>query len=94
MSDPIDLKQLESLSCLKIDDAQKENMISSIQGVFQMLHSIDSVTVEKQPLAIQNPTPLAADKVDNTFTFNKNQNIKGIHLDSGLFLAPKVLSKD
>ena len=94
MSDPVDLKQLESLSCLKISDDQKDKMISSINDVFGMLHAIDNVDVPKQSTPLLNPTKLVADAVDDTFVFNKNEKTNGINSQDGLFLAPKVLNKD
>jgi len=89
----IDLKKLESLSCLKIDESQEHKMLAGIQGVVEMLHAIDQVNVNSFSDNQTNPTQLATDVVDDTYLFDKNKTSQSVNIQDGLFLAPKVISK-
>lgn len=89
----VNLKKLEALSCLKLDESKEQSMLQGIEGVVDMLHSIDQITVASIPDNNDNPTQLANDVVDSTYLFNKNEQSQSVNIQDGLFLAPKVISK-
>lgn len=81
------IEKLEKLSCLKIDESQKSYILKSLEGVMAMLHEVDE---------------LEAPSVSGT-EYKKTQFRDAIaivpkrislHLEDGLFLAPKVIKKD
>lgn len=94
MSKEIDLSKLESLSCLKVPDSLKPEMVKSINEVFKMLHEIDKVKVNNFNFNSNSPTVLADDKVDETYLFDKTKQNPSVNIQDGFFLAPKVISKE
>lgn len=93
MTQHIDIEKLEALSCLKIDDSKKSRMIDDINGVVDMLHSIDQINVASLPENHNNPTQLANDVVNGEYCFDKTKESKSVNIQDGVFLAPKVISK-
>lgn len=93
MTKHIDLEKLEALSCLKIDESKKSSMIDDINGVVDMLHSIDQINVVSIPENHNNPTQLANDLVNGEYCFDKEQPSQSVNIQDGVFLAPKVISK-
>lgn len=94
MKKEVDLSKLESLSCLKVSEALKPEMIKSIEGVFVMLHEIDKVNVDNFNFNSNSPTILAEDKVNETYLFDKTKQNDSVNIQDGFFLAPKVISKE
>lgn len=89
----MDFKKIELLSCLKIEDSKKEQIEKSLNGVINMLNDLANINLNKEDkLLMPEITNLDKDSVSNDLK-NKNDEILGIHLNSGYFLAPKVIKK-
>lgn len=81
----MDIEKLEKLSCLKIDEKQKNVLDKSLGEVLGMMHEIDSMVLsEKINLDNEEKTHFHVLESD---TFKKDD------LDGGYFLAPKVIKK-
>jgi aspartyl-tRNA(Asn)/glutamyl-tRNA(Gln) amidotransferase subunit C len=93
MNKKIDLSKLESLSCLKVPEELKEEMLKSINEVFGMLHEIDKFKVDNINYNSNSPTLLAEDTVNDNYLFDKTKNNASVNIQDGFFLAPKVISK-
>ena len=89
----MDLEKLEKLSCLKIDIKNKENIQKSLDGVFEMMHSLEKLEIPILNKIEPIPTVLAEDTKTDEFMVNKEHGVSGLHLESGYFLAPKVIKK-
>lgn len=88
----MDITKLEELSCLKIPSAYKEKVEHSLDGIVQMLHSIDNIQLPQKNPNYNQVTTLATDNVENDYLIDKDNT--DLHIVDGLFLAPKVIHKD
>lgn len=81
------IEKLEKLSCLKIDELQKPYILKSLEGIMSMLREVDE---------IEAPS-VSHVKYEKT-QFREAPAIvplkTSLHLEDGLFLAPKVIKKD
>ena len=84
----MDIEKLEKLSCLKIDEQQKQAILLSIEGVVSMLKEIDSLKVGNFIKEKRHATVFRQD-----LPIEENSK-SGLHLEYGYFLAPKVIVKD
>ena len=81
------IEKLEKLSCLKIDDSQKSYILKSLEGVMAMLHEVDELdtpsvsSTEYKKTQFREAIAIVPQKIS-------------LHLEDGLFLAPKVIKKD
>lgn len=90
----IDIKKLEQLSCLKMQEKDKEKIIQSLSGIFDMMHQLDNVEIEesiKEPM--KELTYLEKDSFSKDFIFSKIEQVEGLHIEEQYFLAPKVIKK-
>lgn len=87
----IDISKLERLSCLKLEAAHRDEVINSLNGVFQMMHELVQVEVPLLPTTVPEVTALHQDEPSGIVV--KEEAVSGLHLDSGYFLAPKVIKK-
>ena len=88
------LDKLEKLSCLKIEDSQKDGLVKSLEGVFSMMHSLEQLSL--MPLEHKDSdlaTQLAPARVQKDGLIKKSEDCAGIHLQEGYFLAPKAIKK-
>lgn len=94
----MNLDKLEKLSCLNIKEEDKAMYINSLDGVFDMMNSIsqidnkndnDNLLVQQQVTELHSEEKLVASEM-----INRQKEYKGIHLEQGVFLAPKVIKKD
>lgn len=83
----MEIEKLEKLSCLKIQESQKSYILKSLEGIMNMLHEVD----ELKPPCIQ-------DIIYEKTKFRQDAVIisekDSLHLEDGLFLAPKVIKRD
>lgn len=84
----MNIEKLEKLSCLKINQEQKKEILSSIEGVVLMLKEIDLLKVKESIIDEENIT------VFRQASQIKNDSKSGLHLEDGYFLAPKVITRD
>lgn len=72
--------------------------INSLDGVFDMMNSIsqidnkndnDNLLVQQQVTELHSEEKLVASEM-----INRQKEYKGVHLEQGVFLAPKVIKKD
>lgn len=89
----MDLEKLEKLSCLKIAAEHKENVQNSLAGVFKMMQALDTLEMPVLNKVKPTPTILAEDIKTDEFMVSKENGVSGLHLESGYFLAPKVIKK-
>jgi len=94
----MNLDKLEKLSCLNIKEEDKAMYVNSLDGVFDMMNSIsqidnknnnDNLSVQQQVTDLYSEDQLVLSEM-----VNRQQEYKGIHLEQGVFLAPKVIKKD
>ncbi len=94
----MNLDKLEKLSCLNIKEEDKAMYINSLDGVFDMMNSIsqidnkndnDNLLVQQQGTELHSEEKLVASEM-----INRQKEYKGVHLEQGVFLAPKVIKKD
>ncbi len=94
----MNLDKLEKLSCLNIKEEDKAMYINSLDGVFDMMNSIsqidnkndnDNLLVQQQVTELHSEEKLVASEM-----INRQKEYKGVHLEQGVFLAPKVIKKD
>ena len=88
----MDIDKLEKLSCLKISPDLRESVTKSLEGVFKMMSSLNSIEVEKPMNIHTKNTDLEKDQFENTAMVSGT--VEGLHLTDGYFLAPKVIKKD
>ena len=94
----MNLDKLEKLSCLNIKEEDKAMYINSLDGVFDMMNSIsqidnkndnDNLLVQQQVTELDSEEKLVASEM-----INRQKEYKGVHLEQGVFLAPKVIKKE
>jgi Asp-tRNA(Asn)/Glu-tRNA(Gln) amidotransferase C subunit len=89
----MDIEKLESLGCLKLPQEMKPKMIESLSSIMEMMHDIDQLELPDVMSEEILPTKLREDVVNEEFTVKKDSNVKGLHLEEELFLAPKTIRK-
>lgn len=89
----MDLEKLEKLSCLKIADEHTDNIEHSLAGVFKMMQALDNLEIPNLNKIKPEITVLAEDVKTDEFMVSKENGVSGLHLESGYFLAPKVIKK-
>jgi aspartyl/glutamyl-tRNA(Asn/Gln) amidotransferase C subunit len=90
----MDITKLEKLSCLKIEEVNKESLEKSLHGIFDMMKSLEEVVIPKTTQLINYEiTSLVEDKINFTNLVDKAQQVSGLNMEQGYFLAPKVIKK-
>lgn len=87
------LEKLEKLSCLHLDPNLKEGVKKSLQGVFEMMEQLESISMPKLLPLISEATQLVEDKYQIDNLVKKEDIDKSLHIEDGYFLAPKVIKK-
>ena len=99
----MDLDKLARLSCLEIKEEDREFFITSLAGVFEIMDkvaSLDSLTENDKLTQSVTFNSLEEDSVSGfqysqeNVLIDREEQYKGIHLEQGVFLAPKVIKKD
>lgn len=89
----MDIEKLEKLSCLKLGDAEKEKIVKSLEGIFDMMKALDNIAPPNQVPTKQELTYLEVDTFNAAGMVKKDDKVQGLHIESGHFLAPKVIKK-
>lgn len=99
----MDLDKLARLSCLEIKEEDREFFITSLAGVFEIMDkvaSLESLTENDKLTQSVTFNSLEEDSVSGfqysqeNVLIDREEQYKGIHLEQGVFLAPKVIKKD
>lgn len=86
----IDIKKLEKLSCLTIDTKVEIQLSESLSNVIDMMQDISSISIDN---IVQPPCSHNFIEKTTNHLYSKDEKIEGIHLEQGMFLAPKVIKK-
>ncbi len=87
----MDFEKLERISCLDINTKDKSYIQDSIEDVFSMMSTIQSLDVQKEKGIKEEATNFLI--TESTFIVKEKSN-QSIHLENGFFLAPKVIKRD
>lgn len=87
----INVEKLEKLSCLKLDETTKEKVSQSIEGVLIMIEDIEKLPIPE--INTKDYQKHQFQSSENGLLFDKEEKIEGLHLEQGMFLAPKVIKK-
>lgn len=98
----MDLDKLAKLSCLKLKDEDRDFFHGSLDDVFEMMDEISSIPTQIQNdkltqscvLDTVSPTEENDKHPIETIKIDREEQYQGIHLEQGVFLAPKVIKKD
>lgn len=87
----VDIKKLEKLSCLNLSEDVKEKVATSIEGVMAMIQEIEQLDTPVLKSNDYRKTSLSVNAEE--IMYDRKQDVQGIHLEDGMFLAPKVIKK-
>lgn len=98
----MELDKLSKLSGLKIEEKDKDFFIQSLTGVIQMMDEISEMKAETKNTNLEKTIILESiAQIDSeikhpkeTIKIDREKYYKGIQLEQGVFLAPKVIKKD
>jgi Asp-tRNA(Asn)/Glu-tRNA(Gln) amidotransferase C subunit len=90
----INIEKLEKLSCLKLDENTKVKIVTSIEGVAEMISVLENTSLEHLEFIHNN---VSKQKLEENYEFDtlikrENKN-DGVNLEERFFLAPKVIKK-
>ena len=88
----MDLQKLEKLSCLKLEDHQKKEVEKSLEGVFLMMEQLELVPIISIEKVEDDKTIFREQSTREDF-IKRQERQDGLHLEDGVFLAPKVIKK-
>lgn len=86
-----DIKKLEKLSCLHLDEQIKQNVAESLDGVMLMIKDIENLEMPLLKSDNYRKTELSVDYQEKLHS--REDKVQGVHLEDGMFLAPKVIKK-
>ena len=89
----LDVKRIAQLARIEVTDAQAEQVLAQLQGVFALieeLQSVDTQGIEPMSHAQDVTLRLRADQVTETDNREHFQAIAP-RVDAGLYLVPKVI---
>jgi aspartyl-tRNA(Asn)/glutamyl-tRNA(Gln) amidotransferase subunit C len=89
----LDVKRIAQLARIEVTDAQAEQVLTQLQGVFSLieeLQSVDTQGIEPMSHAQDVTLRLREDQVTETDTRERFQAIAP-RVDAGLYLVPKVI---
>jgi len=84
----MEIEKLEKLSCLKIKENYRQKVAISLDGIMSMLAEVEQIEI---PLVDAPEAPLT---VFRSACADSAPDTSSLHLEEGLFLAPKVIKKD
>lgn len=87
----VDIKKLEKLSCLNLSEEVKEDIAVSIDGVMTMIKEIEELDTPVLKFNEYKKTKLNGDEEERLYS--REDKVLGLHLEEGMFLAPKVIKK-
>ncbi len=89
----MEIEKLGELSCLKVDIENKESLQKNIASIVLMMKEIESIKPkELDSDLVLVERKLREDVVEQDLLVNKD-DCQSIHLEDGLFLAPKTVKK-
>lgn len=86
-----DIKKLEKLSCLHLDEDVKQNVAESLDGVMGMIKEIENLEMPLLKSDGYRKTELSVDAKE--ILHSREDKVQGVHLEDTMFLAPKVIKK-
>ena len=89
----LDVKRIAQLASIEVTDAQAEQVLTQLQGVFSLieeLQSVDTQGIEPMSHAQDVTLRLREDQVTETDNRERFQAIAP-RVDAGLYLVPKVI---
>jgi aspartyl-tRNA(Asn)/glutamyl-tRNA(Gln) amidotransferase subunit C len=89
----LDVKRIAQLARIEVTDAQAEQVLTQLQGVFSLieeLQSVDTQGIEPMSHAQDVTLRLREDQVTETDNRERFQAIAP-RVDAGLYLVPKVI---
>jgi aspartyl-tRNA(Asn)/glutamyl-tRNA(Gln) amidotransferase subunit C len=89
----LDVKRIAQLASIEVTDAQAEQVLAQLQGVFALieeLQSVDTQGIEPMSHAQDVTLRLREDQVTETDNRERFQAIAP-RVDAGLYLVPKVI---
>lgn len=86
-----DIKKLEKLSCLHLDESVKQNVTESLDGVMGMIKEIERLEMPMLKSDTYRKTELSVDAQERLYS--REDKVSGVHLEDTMFLAPKVIKK-
>ena len=89
----LDVKRIAELARIEVTDAQAEQVLAQLQGVFALieeLQSVDTQGIEPMSHAQDVTLRLREDRVTETANRERFQAIAP-RIDAGLYLVPKVI---
>jgi aspartyl-tRNA(Asn)/glutamyl-tRNA(Gln) amidotransferase subunit C len=89
----LDVKRIAQLARIEVTDAQAEQVLAQLQGVFALieeLQSVDTQGIEPMSHAQDVTLRLREDQVTETDNRERFQAIAP-RVDAGLYLVPKVI---
>jgi Asp-tRNA(Asn)/Glu-tRNA(Gln) amidotransferase C subunit len=99
----MDLDKLAKLSCLEIKPEDREFFTNSLTSVFEIMDTVASLDAKATNDNLPQSTIFDSLSEDITakdthtkeaIMIDRETQYKGIHLEQGVFLAPKVIKKD
>ena len=89
----LDVKRIAQLASIEVTDAQAEQVLAQLQGVFALIEerqSVDTQGIEPMSHAQDVTLRLREDQVTETDNRERFQAIAP-RVDAGLYLVPKVI---
>ncbi len=86
-----DIKKLEKLSCLHLDEEVKQNVAESLDDVMAMIKDIESLDMPVLKSDTYRKTELSINSEERLYS--REDKVQGVHLEDSMFLAPKVIKK-
>lgn len=99
----MDLDKLAKLSCLEIKEEDREFFTNSLTDVVEIMDKVAGLESKAQsdnlPQAVtfdslEEEQVVASTHGKEKVMIDREEKYKGIHLEQGVFLAPKVIKKD
>jgi Asp-tRNA(Asn)/Glu-tRNA(Gln) amidotransferase C subunit len=99
----MDLDKLAKLSCLDIKQEDREFFSNSLADVVAIMDKVaglesqtnnDKLTQSVVFDSLEEDDALIHTHLKETTLIDREEQYKGIHLEQGVFLAPKVIKKD
>lgn len=87
----MDMKKLERLSCLKIDESELKKIENSIDDVWQMIGEINEVEVNQIVNKVDDKGTVFLKR--NEPMFDIQEKTMGLKNEEGVFEAPRVVHK-
>jgi hypothetical protein len=87
----MDMKKLERLSCLKIDESELKKIENSIDDVWQMIVEINKVQVTQGVNKVDDKGTVFLKR--NEPMFDIQEKTLGLKNEEGVFEAPRVVHK-